>query len=200
MSRVDPLARLIQALGRFPGIGEKTATRLAFFVLKQGPGFAQELATALVEAAERVGTCQRCQNLTDSPVCAICEDTRRDSSQVCVVEQVQDLRAIERSREYRGRYHVLHGAIAPLNGVGPDDLKVKELLQQLAEHQGDVQEVILAMNPSVEGEATALYLQRLLTPMGFKVSRIASGLPIGSDLEFADSATIAQALVGRRSY
>ena len=199
MSRVDPIARLVQALGRLPGVGEKTATRLAFFVLKRGEEYARELAEALVEATAKVRHCQRCQNLTDEPVCALCADARRDAAVVCVVEQVQDLRAIERSREFRGLYHVLHGAIAPLEGVGPEDLKVKELLERLSEPGCPVAEVILATNPSVEGEATALYLQRMLAPMGFRVSRIASGLPIGSDLEYADAATIAQALSGRRS-
>ncbi|MBX2813929.1 MAG: recombination mediator RecR [Myxococcales bacterium] len=198
MARVDPLARLIQVLGRFPGVGEKTATRLAFFILRQGSEFARDLAQAVVEATEKVGYCRRCQNLTDIEVCMICADTRRDPNLLCVVEQVQDLRAIERSREYRGTYHVLHGAIAPLDGVGPDDIKVKELLARLSQENQEVQEVILATNPSVEGEATALYIQRLLSPMGFKVSRIASGLPMGSDIEYVDAATIAQALVGRR--
>ncbi len=197
--RVDPIARLVQALGRLPGVGEKTATRLAFFVLRQGPGFARELADALVTASERVGHCERCQNLTDAPLCAICEDGRRDRSVLCVVESVQDLRAVERSREFRGRYHVLHGSIAPLDGVGPDDLKVKELIHRLGADDREVEEIILATNPSVEGEATALYLQRLLVPMGYRITRIASGLPIGGDLEYADAATIAQALAGRRA-
>lgn len=197
--RVDPLARLVQALGRLPGIGEKTATRLAFFVLRQGAEYARDLAEALVEATERVGYCRVCQNLTDGELCSICQDARRDGTVLCVVEQVQDLRAIERSREFRGRYHVLHGAISPLDGVGPDDLKIKELLERLGGEGQSVEEIILATNPSVEGEATALYLQRILHPMGYRVTRIASGLPIGSDLEFADSATIAQALVARRS-
>ena len=199
MRRVDPIARLIQALGRLPGIGEKTATRLAFFILRQGSSFARDLAEALVEATERVGYCGRCQNLTDGPLCSICEDPRREPHAICVVEGVQDLRAIERSREFRGRYHVLHGSIAPLDGVGPEDIKIKELLEELSREGSSVQEVILATNPSVEGEATALYLQRLLTPMGFQVTRIASGLPMGSDLEYADAATIAQALAGRRT-
>lgn len=197
--RVDPLARLVQALGRLPGIGEKTATRLAFFVLRQGPEYAQDLAEALVEATERVGYCAACQNLTDGELCSICQDARRDGSVLCIVEQVQDLRAIERSREFRGRYHVLHGTISPLDGVGPDDLKIKELLERLGGEGQSVEEIILATNPSVEGEATALYLQRILHPMGYRVTRIASGLPIGSDLEFADAATIAQALVARRA-
>lgn len=199
MTRVDPIARLVQAFGRLPGIGEKTATRLAFFVLRQGEGYARELAEALVEATARVQRCDRCRNLTDGTECAICADAKRDPTVLCVVEQVQDLRAIERSREYRGRYHVLHGAIAPLDGVGPEDLQIKELVARLGGEDAAVEEVILATNPSVEGEATALYLQRLLAPMGFRVSRIASGLPMGGDLEYADAATIAQALLGRRS-
>lgn len=199
MGRVDPIARLVQAFGRLPGIGEKTATRLAFFVLRQGAEFARELADALLEATEKVGYCESCQNLTDGRLCPICEDGRRDRSLLCVVEQVQDLRAIERSREFRGRYHVLHGAIAPLDGVGPNDIKVRELLDRLAAEGSVVREVILATNPSVEGEATALYLQRMLSPMGYAISRIASGLPIGSDLEYADAATIAQAMAGRRT-
>lgn len=199
MSRVDPIARLVQAFGRLPGVGEKTATRLAFFVLRQGEDYARELAQALVEATGKVQRCERCRNLTDGPECGICADPKRDPTVLCVVEQVQDLRAIERSREFRGRYHVLHGAIAPLEGVGPDDLEIKELMSRLGGPDAAVKEVILATNPSVEGEATALYLQRLLTPMGFSISRIASGLPMGGDLEYADAATIAQALLGRRA-
>lgn len=196
---VDPLARLVQALGRLPGIGEKTATRLAFFVLRQGTEYARELAGAVVEAAERTRLCVRCMNLTQDEECAVCRDARRDATVLCVVEEVQDLRAVERSREFRGRYHVLHGALTPLEGIGPEDLKVKELLERLAGPDRDVQEVILAMNPSVEGEATALYLCKLLGPMGLTVSRIASGLPIGGDLEYADAATISQAFSGRRT-
>ncbi len=196
--RVDPIARLIQALGRLPGIGEKSATRLAFFVMRQGREFAQDLATALLEATERVGYCDRCMNLTDEDLCGICVDARRDPSIVCVVESVQDLRAIERSREFRGQYHVLHGSLAPLEGVGPEQLKVKELITRLQAEDSEVVELIVATNPSVEGEATALYLQKLLSPVGLKVTRIASGLPIGGDIEYADSATICQALAGRR--
>ena len=198
-TRVDPIARLIQAFGRLPGVGEKSATRLAFFVLRQGSDFAADLATALTEATSRVGLCERCMNLTDAPLCAICADSRRDGTVLCVVESVQDLRAIERSREFPGRYHVLHGALAPLEGVGPDDLKIKQLLQRLQSDDKAVEELIIATNPSVEGEATALYLQRLFSSMGLKISRIASGLPIGGDFEYADPATISQALNGRRS-
>lgn len=196
--RVDPIARLIQALGRLPGIGEKSATRLAFHVLRSGPDFARELADALVDATQKVHLCQRCMNLTDQDVCTICEDARRDPTIVCVVENVQDLRAIDKSQEFRGLYHVLHGTLAPLEGVGPDELKIKELLVRLGAQGCQVQEVIVATNPSVEGEATALYLRKLLSPMGIRVTRIASGLPIGGDFEYADPATISQALAGRR--
>lgn len=196
--RVDPIARLIQALGRLPGVGEKSATRLAFFILRQGPEFAADLAAALTDATSRVGLCTRCMNLTDDTECSICRDARRDGSVLCVVASVQDLRAIERSREFQGRYHVLHGTLAPLEGVGPDQLKIKELLARLGPDE-PVREVIVATNPSVEGEATALYLQRLLAGLGVRVSRIASGLPIGGDFEYADPATISQALSGRRT-
>ncbi len=196
--RIDPIARLVQALGRLPGIGEKTATRLAFYILKQGPSLAGELSVALKEATEKVSLCIRCQNLTDSELCHICADTRRDTHVLCVTEQVQDMRAIERTQEYRGQYHILHGSLAPLEGIGPEDLKIKELLSRLGQTDCEIKEIILATNPSVEGEATALYLQRILVPMGFTVTRIASGLPIGSDIEYADPATISQALAGRR--
>ncbi len=196
--RVDPIARLIQAFGRLPGVGEKSATRLAFFVLRQGSAFAEDLSQALLDATQRIGLCERCMNLTDQPQCSICLDARRDGTVLCVVETVQDLRAIERSREFQGRYHVLHGALAPLEGVGPEDLKIKELLARLQGIDAGVEELIIATNPSVEGEATALYLQRLIAGAGLKVSRIASGLPIGGDFEYADPATISQALSGRR--
>ncbi len=197
--RVDPIARLIQALGRLPRVGEKNATQMAFYVLRQGPAFAEDLANALIEATSRVGFCRRCMNLTDEALCAICQDARRDGRLLCVVETVQDLRAIERSREFNGRYHVLHGALAPLDGVGPDDLKIKELLSRLQTEDQAVEELIVATNPSVEGEATALYLQRLFAGMNLRISRIASGLPIGGDFEYADPATISQALSGRRA-
>jgi recombination protein RecR len=196
--RVDPIARLIQALSRLPGIGEKSATRLAFHVLRAGPDFAKDLSDALLEATQRVHLCTRCMNLTDRELCTICEDARRDQTILCVVENVQDLRAIDRSHEYRGLYHVLHGTLAPLEGVGPEELKIKELLVRLGEASSAVKEIIVATNPSVEGEATALYLQKLLRPMGLRITRIASGMPIGGDFEYADPATISQALSGRR--
>jgi recombination protein RecR len=196
--RVDPIARLVQELARLPGIGEKTATRLAFHILKQGKERAKALADALVEATEKTRFCARCMNMTDAELCQICGDGRRDPTLICIVERVPDLRAIERSGEYRGLYHVLHGAIAPLEGVGPDDLKIKELLGRIGGQKPPVQEIILATNPSVEGEATALYVQKIVSPLGVKVTRIASGMPIGGDFEYADPATISRAISGRR--
>ncbi|MCK6552308.1 recombination mediator RecR [Myxococcota bacterium] len=197
--RVDPIARLVQALSRLPGIGEKTATRLAFHILREGPDKARALAEALVDATERTHLCERCMNLTDVELCTVCADPRRDPTLVCVVERVPDLRAIERSQEFRGQYHVLHGTLAPLEGTGPEDLKIKELLVRLrTTGELAIREVILATNPSVEGEATALYLQKVIMPLGVRVTRIASGLPIGGDFEYADPATISRALSGRR--
>lgn len=199
-SRVDPVARLVQLLGRLPGIGEKTATRLAFFIIRQDTSYATDLAEAVVDARTRIRFCDRCQNFTDADLCSVCRDQRRDPSVLCVVEHVSDLLAIDRSNEFRGRYHVLHGAIAPLDGVGPDQIKLKELLLRLGGPEGTtVREVIVATNPSVEGEATALYLLKVLRPLGIDVSRIASGMPIGGDFEYADPATISRALSGRRT-
>ena len=195
MQQPDPIKRLIHAFSRLPGIGEKTATRLAFFVLDADDFVPRELAEALMEASSKVRLCSVCCNLTESDPCQICADTRRDSSVICVVESVPSLMAIERTGEYRGLYHVTHGVFSPLEGIGPDELHLRELVNRL---RGDVQEIIVATNPSVEGEATALYIQRLCRPLGVKVSRIASGVPIGSDLEYADQVTLARALEGRR--
>jgi recombination protein RecR len=192
----DPIARLVRELARLPGIGEKTAQRLAFHVLEAGPAYAQALAEAVVGVVRDVRCCSTCQTLTERDPCAICADERRDARTICVVEGVPDLLAIERTREYRGRYHVLHGALSPLDGVGPSDLKIRELLVRLEREPAD--EVVVATNPDVEGEATALYLQKLLKPLGLKVTRIAQGVPMGGDLEFADQATLARALAGRR--
>jgi recombination protein RecR len=196
--RVDPIARLVQALARLPGIGEKSATRLAFHIIRRGPDFAGDLAEALRDATSRVILCRRCMNLTDRELCGICDDPRREKGVLCVVENVQDLRAIDRSHEFRGQYHVLHGTLAPLEGVGPDELKIRELMARLGEDGSSIEEVIVATNPSVEGEATALYLKKLLGPLGLRVTRIASGLPIGGDFEYADPATISRAIAGRR--
>jgi len=196
MSVADPIARLVKELARLPGIGEKTAQRLAFHVLDAGPGYAEALAAAVVGVVRDVRCCSSCQTLTDRDPCSICSDPRRDPRLLCVVEGVPDLVAVERTHEFRGRYHVLHGALSPLDGVGPSDLKIRELLVRLEHEPAD--EVVIATNPDVEGEATALYLAKLLKPLGVRVSRIAQGVPMGGDLEYADQATLARALAGRR--
>jgi recombination protein RecR len=191
----DPLARLVQQLARLPGIGEKTATRLAFHILRAPESYAQELARALVEVKQQLKQCSLCCQLTEADPCAICADARREPSLICVVAQPQDLMAIERTGAFRGKYHVLHGVLSPLDGVGPDDLRIQPLLTRLG---SGVSEVIVATSPNVEGDATALYLARLIKPLGVKVSRIASGVPIGGDLEYADGVTLNRALEGRR--
>ena len=192
----DPIARLIQQLAKLPGIGEKTATRLAFHVLRAPDGYARELAAALTDVKEKVRLCAECMNLTEEDPCALCRDARRDGRMLCVVAHPTDLLAIERTGGFRGRYHVLHGVLSPLEGVGPDDLRIRELLERLG--RGGVEEVILATSPNVEGEATALYLAKTLKALGVKVTRIASGVPIGGELEYADGITISRALEGRR--
>jgi recombination protein RecR len=191
-----PVARLIEALVRLPGIGPKTAQRLTFFLLKRPVEEVRELSESLLAVKERIVYCRRCFNVTDEDPCRICADPARDSRLLCVVEEPNDLLAMERTGEYRGRYHVLLGALSPLDGIGPDDLKVKELLVRL--EGGATTEVILATNPNVEGEATALYLAKLLRPLGLRVTRIARGLPVGGDLEYADQVTLSKALEGRR--
>jgi len=193
--KTDPIARLTLLFARLPGVGEKTAQRLAFHVLKSPPEYARELAEALLALRVEVRLCSICCNLTAQDPCAICKDSQRDARTVCVVESVPDLLAVERTREFRGRYHVLHGALSPLDGVGQDQLKIKELLARVPE---GLEEVIVATDPTVEGEATALYLTRLLKPLGVRVSRIAQGIPTGADLEYADQVTLARALAGRR--
>jgi recombination protein RecR len=195
MSFVPPIARLIEELNRLPGIGPKTAQRLAFYLLRRPREEVYQLADALREARDRVVLCSVCCNLTDVDPCPICSAPDRDRGLICVVEDPRDVAAMERTRQYRGLYHVLQGAISPLDGVGPDDLHIAELLRRL---DGNVREVILATNPDVEGEATALYLVKLLKPLGTKVSRLAHGLPVGTDLEYADELTLARALEGRR--
>ena len=193
----DPIARLTVLFAKLPGVGEKTAQRLAFHVLKSPPEYASDLAAALLALRDEVRLCGSCCNLTAQDPCAICKDPQRDPKIICVVESVPDLLAVERTREFRGRYHVLHGALSPLDGIGPDQLRIKELLARLGPDCG-VEEVIVATDPTVEGEATALYLTRLLKPLGVKVSRIAQGVPMGGDLEYADQVTLARALQGRR--
>lgn len=192
----DPLSLLIQQLGKLPGIGERTATRLAFFILRAPESYAQQLAAAIVEVKSNLRQCSRCCQLTEEDPCAICSSAQRDESTILVVGLPQDLMAIERSGTFRGVYHVLHGLLAPLEGVGPDDLKIRQLLARIGE--GGVSEVILATSPSVEGDATALYLSRLIRPLGPRVTRIASGVPIGGDLEYADDVTLHRAIEGRR--
>jgi recombination protein RecR len=192
----SPIARLIQQLARLPGVGEKTAARLAFHILRAAPEDAAALAAAIAEVRQKIRFCSTCCDLTESDPCAICRDARRDGALVCVVAQPQDLMAIERAGGYRGKYHVLHGLLSPLDGVGPDDLRVAELVRRCGD--GSVQEAILATSPSVEGEATAVYLAKLLRPLGVRATRIATGVPIGGELEYADQATLARAIDGRR--
>jgi recombination protein RecR len=192
----EPVARLVEALQRLPGIGPKTAQRLTFFLLKRPADEVRELADALLGVKERILACSTCFNVTEQDPCRICADPTRDPGLLCVVEEPNDLLAMERTGEYRGRYHVLLGALSPLDGIGPDELKVRELLQRL--DAGGAREVILATNPNVEGEATALYLGKLLRPLGVRVTRIARGLPVGGDLEYADQVTLSKALQGRR--
>jgi recombination protein RecR len=191
-----PVQALIDELGRLPGIGPKSAQRIAFHLLKLPAEDANRLAHAISEAKERVTFCERCFNVSEGPLCPMCTDDRRDPSVVCVVEDARDIVAIEKTGEFGGRYHVLLGAISPIDGIGPEQLKVRELLARL-EPEG-VREVILCTNPNIEGEATAMYLARLLKPLGLRVTRIASGLPVGGDLEYADELTLGRALEGRR--
>ena len=190
------LERLSEQFARLPGIGSKTAQRLAFQVLSMPQEQAQECADAILDAKRSIHTCPVCQNLTDEEMCPICADETRDHSTICVVAEPRDVIAMERSREYTGVYHVLHGVISPLNHVGPDDIRIRELLARLQD--GSVQEVIMATNPDTEGEATAMYLSRLLRPMGLRVTRLAYGIPVGSQLEYADEVTLVRALEGRR--
>jgi recombination protein RecR len=187
---------LIDELGRLPGVGPKSAQRIAFHLLKLPVEDAARLANAITEAKDRVRFCRRCFNVCEGDECSICSDPRRDPAVVCVVEDPRDVVAVEKTQEFRGRYHVLHGAISPIEGVGPDQLRVKELLARL-EPEG-IEEVILCTNPTIEGEATAMYLARLLKPLGVRATRIASGLPVGGDLEYADELTLGRALEGRR--
>ena len=191
-----PIQDLIDELGRLPGIGPKSAQRVAFHLLKLPRDDALRLARAITEAKDRVSFCRRCFNVGEGEECGICLDPRRDTTTVCVVEEPRDIVAVERTGEFRGRYHVLQGAISPIEGIGPDQLRVKELLARLEPEE--ITEVILCTNPNIEGEATAMYLARLLKPLGLKVTRIASGLPVGGDLEYADELTLGRALEGRR--
>ncbi len=197
MSSMYPpsLAALIDEFEKMPGIGHKSAVRLAFYVMGISEEKASRLAQAVLTAKATVKLCEKCQNLTDSSPCAICSDPKRDNTVICVVESPKDLVAMEKTREYNGLYHVLHGALSPMDGVGVEDIKIKELIKRLTP---DIQEVIMATNPTVEGEATAMYIARLVKPMGIKITRIAHGIPVGGDIEFADEMTLARAMEGRR--
>lgn len=192
---IVPLTELINQFARLPGIGKKTAQRLAYSILEQPPERAKQFAEALVNARQKIHFCSVCQSLTDLDICQICSDERRDKSVICVVEDPRDVMAFERTREYTGVYHVLHGVISPLDNIGPDKLRIKELMTRLGD--GNVKEIIMATNPTVEGEATASYISRLVKPMGIKVTRLAYGIPVGGDLEYADEYTLARALEGR---
>jgi recombination protein RecR len=192
----EPLARLIAEFKRLPGIGQKSAQRIAFHVLRANREDAERLAQAVLDVKDKLGLCAVCNNISDAEICQYCSDPRRDPHTVCVVEEPHNIVGIETTRQYEGRYHVLHGALSPLRGIGPESLKIKGLVERIG--QGEIQEVIVATNPTVEGEATAVYLARLLKPLGVKVTRIAMGIPVGSDLEFADEVTMSKSLEGRR--
>ena len=192
----DPISRLIRELAKLPGIGEKTASRLAFHILRAPGEYARDLAQALVEVKDKIRLCSTCMNLTEQDPCTLCSDARRDPSLVAVVATPPDLYAIERTGGFRGRYHVLHGVLSPLEGIGPDDLRIKELPGRVG--RGELKEIIVATSPNVEGEATALYLAKVLRPLGVRVTRIASGLAVGGELEYADGVTITRALEARR--
>ncbi len=192
---VVPLEELVNQFARLPGIGRKTARRLAYSIIEQPESTAKQFADALINAKEKIRFCSVCQNFTDKEVCHICSDEKRDRSTVCVVEDPRDVAAFERTREYNGLYHVLHGVISPLDNIGPDKLKIKELIARLS--SGEIKEIIMATNPTVEGEATSGYISKLVKPLGIKVSRLAYGIPVGADLEYADEYTLARALEGR---
>ena len=192
---IVPLTELIAQFERLPGIGRKTAQRLAYSILEQPPERAEKFAEALVNARRKIHFCKVCQALTDMDTCAICADTERDHRVICVVAEPKDVMAFERTREYNGTYHVLHGVISPLDGIGPEQLRIKELMARLSD--SSVTEIIMATNPTVEGEATASYLSRMIKPLGIKVTRLAYGIPVGGDLEYADEYTLARALEGR---
>ena len=195
----DPIYRLIQELGKLPGIGQKTAARLAFHILRSPLEQVHELSQALIDVKQRIRLCSICMNLTEQDPCQFCSDPKRDENMLCVVAYSSDLLAIERTGSYQGQYHVLHGVLSPLEGVGPDNLRIRELIQRLQKPEAGTTEVIIATSPNVEGEATAVYLSRLLKPLGVKVTRIASGLPIGGELEYADGITISRAFEIRRA-
>jgi recombination protein RecR len=190
------IERLIESFEKLPSIGHKTATRLAFYMLNQSKEATDEFINSIIEAKKNLKYCSKCFNITDTDPCPICASPKRDQSTICVVEDVKDVVAMEKTHEFKGVYHVLHGSISPMNGIGPEDIKIKELLERLKDT--DVKEIIIATNPRVEGEATAIYLSKLIKPIGIKVTRIAHGIPVGGDLEYTDEVTLSKALEGRR--
>ena len=192
----QPVSRLIEELNKLPGIGPKSAQRLTYFLVRMPEKEARALAEAILDVKEKIILCSTCHNISDSDPCLICRGEGRDQTKICVVEEPLDILALERTREYRGLYHVLHGVISPMDGIGPDDLKIRELLKRIED--GGVEEVILATNPNLEGEATSMYIHRLLAPLGVRVTRLARGLPVGADLEYADEVTLTRALEGRQ--
>lgn len=192
----EPIDRLINEFSKLPGIGRKTAQRLAFHVINMNPDDVSSLSKALMDAKKEIKYCKVCCNISDSDICSICNNIHRDSSTICVVEDPRDVAAMERTKDYNGKYHVLNGVISPMDGIVPDMLNIKELITRLGD--GSIKEIIMATNPTIEGEATAMYISRLVKPMGIKVTRIAHGLPVGGDLEYADDVTISKALEGRR--
>lgn len=191
-----PIAKLIEEFSKLPGVGNKTAQRLAFHIIDKSNADVEQLARAIVNAKRNIKYCTKCCNITEKDLCNICLNTKRDESFLCVVEDARDVVAMEKTREFKGLYHVLHGAISPMEGVGPEDIKIKELLARLADNV--IKEVVIATNPNIEGEATAMYISRLMKPLGIKVTRIAHGIPVGGDLEYADEVTLMKALEGRR--
>jgi recombination protein RecR len=192
----EPLARLITEFKRLPGVGQKSAQRIAFHLMRAAREEAEQLSAAILDVKDKLGLCRSCNNISDGEMCLYCRDPHRDPKVVCVVEEPHNIIGIETTRQFEGRYHVLHGALSPLRGIGPEALKIKGLVERIG--QGEIQEVIVATNPTVEGEATAVYLARLLKPLGVRVTRIGMGIPVGSDLEFADEVTISKAMEGRR--
>ncbi len=196
MSYYSPsIEKLIESFEKLPSIGHKTAARLAFHVLEQTKEQTQEFINSIINAKQNLKYCSKCYNISDTDPCPICSNDKRDGSKICVVEDVRDIIAMEKTHEYKGKYHVLHGAISPMNGIGPDDIRIKELITRL--HNEKIEEVILATNPRVEGEATAMYISKLIKPLGIKVTRIAHGIPVGGDLEYADEITLIKAMEGR---
>jgi recombination protein RecR len=194
----NPIDRLVRALRRLPGIGEKSATRLALFILRDDKELANDLVSALTFVREKVRFCKVCQNLSEEEICPICQDSNRDRRLICVVQEPVDLLAVEKTGEYRGLYHILHGALSPLDGIGPEDIRIQSLVKRIQE--GGITEVILATNPNAEGEATALYLKKILSPFGIKITRIASGVPVGGTLEYTDAQTLSKALGNRKDF